>query len=268
MEQTSYDKDLKPVLLIPALPESDMDYKDIIYVLQNHTVCVTPRGRELSDAPEKGYSLEDHANDIIDTINHFALQDLIVIAYSRGVTYFLEALPKISEKILGFVIIDFPAQYDALPDEWPEKFLKRSWRAMPNRERFPKPWVLERIFEESKPKKYWNNLKGINCQVTLMYGTTHFSDPALVSTKITEEHLEHYQKILPQINIIKFEESGHDLRLWEYEKFVSEIRKFIDDVTPKPFGKQKSVRPDLKKTKSSTRKTYFGLEKGKEIKLQ
>ena len=171
------------MLIIPALPESDMDYKDVIYLLQNHTVCVTPRGRELSDAPETGYSLKDHSNDIIDTIEHFKLNEIIVVAYSRGVTYFLEALSEIKDKLLGILLIDFPAEYQAHPDNWAEEFLKRSWRAMPNRERFPKPWVLERIQEESKEENLWHKLKDIPCTVSLFAGKVHYSDPAIVFLK-------------------------------------------------------------------------------------
>ena len=277
MEQTTYDTDLKPVLIIPALPESDMDYKDIIYVLPNHTVCVTPRGRELSDAPETGYSVQDHANDIIDTIEHFKLEDITVIAYSRGVAYFLQALPQIKVKINGLILIDYPAQYESHPTDWAKMFLEQSWRAMPIKERFPKPWVLERIEQESTAVNLWENLMGINFPVCLFIGGGNFSDPILIPSKITEEHIKKYKLYIPDIKIIEFENSGHDLRLWEYEKFTSEIKNFLDEVNPRPVApvevevdttveekkQQKEKKPKKKKEKTS----LYGFNPDKLIKL-
>lgn len=233
MEQTSYDDELKPVLIVPALPESDMDYKDIIYILPNRTVCFTPRGRERSDAPETGYSIQDHANDIIDAINHFKLEELIVIAYSRGVTYFLQALPEIKDKLLGIILIDYPAYYEAHPKDWAKQYINQSWRSLSLKERFPKNWVLEKIEQESTELDLWDHLKLIKCPITLFIGGGQYSDPVLINSKITEESLEKYKSYLPQLKVVEFEESGHDLRLWEYEKFVSEIKNFIAEVTPK-----------------------------------
>ena len=233
MEQTSYDDELKPVMIIPALPESDADYKDVIYILPNHTVCFTPRGRELSDAPETGYSVQDHANDIIDAISHFKLEELIVIAYSRCVSYFLQALPEIKDKLLGIILIDYPASYEAHPKDWSKLYINQSWRSLGLKERFPKNWVLDKIEQESTEVDLWDNLKLIKCPVTLFVGGGQFSDPVLISSKITEEYLEKYKSYLPKLKVVEFEASGHDLRLWEYEKFISEIKNFIADVTPK-----------------------------------
>lgn len=281
MEQTSYDSDLKPILIIPALPESDMDYKDIIFVLPNHTVCATWRGRELSDAPETGYSVQDHANDIIDTIEHFKLNEIIVLAYSRGVAYFIQALPEIKDKILGLVIVDFPAQYDAHPPQWAENFLKQNWRAMPIKERFPKAWVLNRIEEESKETDLWDNLKGIEFPVSLFVGGSQYSDPVLIPSKITTEHIEKYKSYLPQLKILEFENSGHDLRIWEYEKFVSEFKNFMDQFNPHPIvvpepqneiveqeepQKENPKKEKPKKVKSG-KTSLFGFKKDKLIKL-
>lgn len=264
MEQISYDNDLKPVLIVPALPESDADYKDIIFVLPTHTICVTPRGREQSDAPETGYSIQDHANDLIDCVNHFNLKDLIVIAYSRGVVYFIKALPQLKDKIAGIILIDYPAQYDSHPKDWSKNFLNQSWRAMPIKERFPKPWVLERIEQESIAEDVWNNLEGITCPITLFKGSASYSDPVLISSKITEEHLKKYKQLLPRLKVIEFEESGHDLRLWQYEKFITEIKAFIQELTPK-----KTINYELPpEPKRKVKKTLFGLEKEKIIKLR
>lgn len=276
MEQTSYDTDLKPILIIPALPEAEMDYKDIIFVLQNHTICFTPRGRELSDAPESGYSVQDHANDIIDAVNHFKLEELIIIAYSRGVAYFLQAFPEIKDKILGIVLMEYPAQYEAHPQDWAKKFLAISWRSMPVKERFPKPWVLEKIEQEATAVDLWETLKEIKCPIRLFVGHADFGDPALVSTKMTDEFVEKYKSYLPQLEVVDFEESGHDLRIWEYEKFVAEIRRFITDVTPKTKQmievekkreKEERKRLQNEQKKKSEKKSLFGYNKEKLIKL-
>ena len=282
MEQTSYDSDLKPVFIIPALPESDMDYKDIIYVLPNHAVCVTPRGRELSDAPETGYSVQDHANDIIDTMEHFKLEETTVIAYSRGVAYFLQALPEIKDKINGLILIDYPAQYDNHPANWAKQFLEQSWRAMPIKERFPgRPWVLERIEQESTYVNLWENLMGIDFPVRLFIGGGEFSDPVLIPSKITEDHIKKYKIYIPDIKIIEFENSGHDLRLWEYEKFMTEVKNFLDEVNPHPVvpvvaesdtskeeNNQKEEKRKEKKSKKKKEKiSLYGFNPDKLIKL-
>jgi pimeloyl-ACP methyl ester carboxylesterase len=261
MEQTSYNSDLKPILIVPALPESAIDYKDIVYILENHTIAFTHRGREQSDAPESGYSIKDHANDIIDCIEHFKLEELLVIAYSRGVSYFLEALPSIKNKIIGFILIDYPALYEKHPADWSKKYLHQSWRAMPIKERFPKEWVLERIELESQPVELWNNLKGIKCPVALFIGGKSYSDPVLISSKMTKEYINKYKKFLPQVKIVEFEDSGHDLRLWQYEKFVAELKIFIQETTAKVIAEKNQNKSNSQKM------TFFGFDKEKKIKL-
>ncbi len=276
MEQTSYDSDLKPVLIIPALSESDMDYKDIIFVLPNHTVCFTPRGRELSDAPESGYSVQDHANDIIDAIKYFKLEEIIVVAYSRGVAYFLQAFSEIKDKILGIILMEYPAQYEAHPQDWAKNFLNSSWRSMPVKERFPKPWVLEKIEQEAVSVNLWDKLLEMKCPISLFVGHAQYSDPVLVSTKMTDEIVKKYKFYLPQLKVVDFPESGHDLRIWEYEKFVSELKKFISDVTPrtkrmieeeKKREKEERKNPKKEPKKNQEKKTLYGYNKKKLIKL-
>lgn len=273
MENVSVDNSLVPVLIVPALPESAIDYKDVIYLLKNRTIAFTHRGRELSDAPETGYSLEDHAQDIVCAIAHFKLEECILIAYSRGVAYLLQALPHIVHKIKGIIIIDYPASYEEFSLTWPAQFLNQSWRAMPNKERFPNPWVLTKIQQESKQSDFWDKLSLIkDIPVLLMIGGRSYLDPFLIRSKVSDDDLNKYKSCLPKINIIEFENSGHDLRLWEYDKFINTIKEFLSK-----FNQIDKNFHDLDEDKSNNiikrnLHKFFnkspGIDKNKVIKLQ
>ncbi|MGE7822608.1 alpha/beta fold hydrolase [Paenibacillus sp. NPDC093718] len=80
-EQTS-------LVVIPGLSESAEDYIAIMEKLSpRHIVIITLRGRGRSDSPASGYTLKDHISDIDAAIRHLELEHLVIMGYSRGVSY-------------------------------------------------------------------------------------------------------------------------------------------------------------------------------------
>ena len=93
-----------PFVIIPGLSESAEDYIPLLKILfPRRCIALTLRGRGNSDAPQKGYTLEDHISDIEAVIKHLELNAFILMGFSRGVSYTLGYTLTNSDSIKGLM---------------------------------------------------------------------------------------------------------------------------------------------------------------------
>src|SRR6058998_1570026 len=77
-----------PVVFIPGFLGSAENYhREMDSLHGRRCVAVSLRGRGLSDAPETGYSFEDHVSDIEALVDEVGLEGFCLCAYSVGVAY-------------------------------------------------------------------------------------------------------------------------------------------------------------------------------------
>jgi pimeloyl-ACP methyl ester carboxylesterase len=73
-------------------------------------VSVDLRGRGLSDAPDTGYTMRDHAADIVGLLDHLQMERVALGGHSFGglLSYYLAA--EYPERVERIVVIDSPAE--------------------------------------------------------------------------------------------------------------------------------------------------------------
>lgn len=73
---------------MPGLSEPAGEYTELMgRLLPRRCVAISPRGRGRSDAPASGYTLDDHAGDVLAVARQATLPRCVLVAFSRGVPY-------------------------------------------------------------------------------------------------------------------------------------------------------------------------------------
>ena len=80
-------------------------------------VAVSLRGRGKSEAPQSGYSLDEHASDIEAAVKVSGLAEYYLMAHSLGVPYAIRFAAS-DPGVKGLIIGDYPAKYLAIPESW------------------------------------------------------------------------------------------------------------------------------------------------------
>ena len=206
-----------PLLIIPGITESAEDYLEVMKLLNNRNcIVISLRGRGKSDSPQDGYSLEHHIQDIEKVVEHLKLNELVLMGYSRGVSYMLGYALKYPDKLKGVVIGDYPAVHTRLPEKWVDWFVSQpEWRGKTALERMERR-ALEGIQKESQEKVFWPDLHKITCPVLIIQGG---KEGAILTKDISEQ----YMQSLDNAQLVVFEESDHNI-------FEPNIRRFIDEI--------------------------------------
>lgn len=214
-------KNETPFVIVPGLSESAEDYIPLIQSLYpRRCIAISLRGRGKSDDPEVGYTLEDHISDIDAVIKHLKINELIIMGYSRGVSYTLGYALSNLNSIKGLVLGDYPAYHSQLPTNWVEQFTALPiWRGKPLPERM-KIHSLYGIQRESKQVSFWDRLGNILCPVLIIRGGKTGS---LLSPKDSNQYLERF----PNSNLVVLEDSDHNIFEPNIENLLKELKEFF-----------------------------------------
>lgn len=212
-----------PFVIIPGLSESAEDYIPLMKLLPRRCVAITLRGRGKSDAPQVGYSLEDHISDIDAVIKHLELNEFILMGFSRGVSYTLGYTFTNLSSIKGLILGDYPAYHSQLPHGWVEFFSSLPpWRGKSLSDRM-KTHSLNGLQIDSKQVLFWNQLSSIHCPVLIIRGGKQGS-------VLTVEEGNRYLEQMPNSNLVVFEDSNHNLFEPNLEKFVHTVEVFFESI--------------------------------------
>lgn len=214
--------DKSPLVIIPGFTEDAEDYKDIIKAFEDRKcVAITLRGRGQSDAPESGYTLEDHVSDIKAVIEQLALESFYILGYSRGVSYMIDYALDNLPKIKGMIIGDYPGMHTRLVERWVEMFINLPpWRGRTALERMPRH-AIEAIQSESVEKQFYEALGVVKVPVLILKGD---QKGALLS----EEALASYYETLEDVKLSVFEGCAHDLFWPDESQFIKVVKEFVD----------------------------------------
>ncbi|NNJ48687.1 MAG: alpha/beta hydrolase [Acidimicrobiia bacterium] len=102
------------LLLAHGLTANAHSFEGLVAALDGsmRVIAVDLRGRGLSDKPASGYSLEDHARDLLGLLDELGLYEVVVAGHSYGgaLAYVLAA--EYPERITACIAIDAPAAPD------------------------------------------------------------------------------------------------------------------------------------------------------------
>ena len=209
---------LTPILMVPgAFGSAEMYTSEFEAFAPRRCLSLSLRGRGKSDAPLKGYSLADQVGDLSAVITHTNLTNIILMAFSMGTPVALQYALTTNINIAGIIVVDYPARYPNIPEEWAVKV----------KEYLPaekaKPHVVDGIQRDSEEILLWEQLSQIQCPLLVMHGKQE-------GTLLPRDVADTYQAHAPHAQLVEFPESGH--ALWEpsYEQFIEVVKEFLEEI--------------------------------------
>jgi pimeloyl-ACP methyl ester carboxylesterase len=198
--------DALSIAVVPGLAETAEDWRDFLeQALPFHAAALTLRGRGMSDRPESGYSLAEHASDIAAFVDHFSPSPVLLVAFSRSVAYALEYAMSHPLNLAGLVLLDYPPRHTALRSGWAETFAQSTWRGRIAEDTVPLS-VLKAIEREADAKDFVNLLSEIEVPVLVVQGGAKGS-------ALSPADINAYKTNLRSCKTVVIGDSGH--ALWE-----------------------------------------------------
>jgi pimeloyl-ACP methyl ester carboxylesterase len=212
----------RPILVVPGLSESSDDWRDFAEsMLPRPVIALSLRGRGRSDAPEQGYSLSDHVNDILALVEHLNLHSFHMFGFSRGVSYALAVSAKLSEKIDCIVLGDYAARHTRLPDEFPDNVMHTMWRGKEMGRRMPLH-ALVQLRAESHQEDLIDRVEAFESPLLVLAGNPELGGLLRVN------EIERYQAAAKKVTTHILPKSGHDLFSPDSDYTVALIRDFLE----------------------------------------
>lgn len=210
----------EPLLVfVPGLTDLAEDYLPILEEFGRRTVVVDLRGRGPSDAPETGYSLDDHASDIEAVVNAATQGQVHLATFSRGSCYALTWAFTNPDRVLSIAIGDYPAREVIFPSDHLDNFMASTWRGTPVEQRLSRR-ALEGIVASAVGRTFWDEL-------------AEFEGPVLVvradgEGPITSEDWDRYATEVPRAELVTFKDSPHDIFRQDRLRFPRLVRELAD----------------------------------------
>ena len=210
------------VAIVPGLSETADDWHELLEFLAPMPAdAVTLRGRGKSTTPETGYSLADHASDVAGFVEHFQAESIVLVAFSRSVSYALEYAMSRPEKLSRLVLLDYPPKHGALPENWADAFAESTWRSRKASSIASLP-TLRAIGREADPKDFTPYLSSIPVPTLVLRG-------GMPGAALSADGAAVYGRSLPRCSLAVLPKSAH--ALWEptpselYERIASFARE-------------------------------------------
>lgn len=215
-------RDELPIVIVPGLSERAEEYVGLMRRLSpRRCVAISPRGRGRSDAPARGYGLDDHAGDVLAVVRQATLARCVLVGFSRGVPYAIRFASENRERVAGLVLGDYAAVHTRLPEEWTRKFLAGRWRGTPVPERVPAA-VVEAIQRESAQVPLWDELRSVGCPVLVVGGRR--------GGLLAGKDVKRYRRAGIANLRVAWLDTGHDLLAPDEGAFVDVLEGFLRDI--------------------------------------
>ncbi len=205
-----------PIVCVPGATNSAEDIEEgFAGKLSHYHIIISIRGRGKSDAPERGYSLEEQASDVLAVVAHLQLSQYYLFGYSMGVGIAIRAATKDKEKVQGIILGDYPPVNPPVDENW-AKNVKQNQPEL--RDAFLNGMVNDGAFENLFPE-----LQALTCPLMLVKGGQEDS-------LFPDQILPTFKEKNPTCKVIVLADSGHDIFLPKPQELVDEIMAFIKDI--------------------------------------
>lgn len=213
-----------PVLVIPGMGERAEEYTWLLDRLGDRRVVLADlRGRGGSDAPESGYTWEDHVGDIRAVVEACGLAAPVMVAFSRGSSYALGYALRYPGEVAGLVIGDYMARHAVVAEEHAAAFLRSRIRGVPVDQRMAER-VVRRVFAESREVPLGGRLGELRCPVLLVRGGAR-------GAVVTDEEAERWRGYLPSVEVATVAGAGHDLWGRDRDAYLAVLLPFLHRIT-------------------------------------
>lgn len=209
---------LTPLFMIPGgFGTAESFMPDFQALAPRRCIAVSQRGRGKSGIPITGYRYEDFVADFETVVDQTNVKKMYIYAFSLGVPTALGYALRHVNRVSGLIIGDFPAHYPGYPREWLKKF-DTVTIDMVNMH------AVRRVQAESVETPLWNELKILDCPVTIFKGDLHSGSFPVI---LTEDDLQKYRQVLPRISVQTFMNSGHLLWKPDPQRFIFALQRCL-----------------------------------------
>lgn len=210
------DEHMTPLLYAPPSFGGAEDFRPEMLVLSpRRCVSVSLRGRGKSDQPTSNYTFESQVADIEAVADFTQIGPAIVMGFSMSVPLILGYALRRPEAIKGIIVLDYPARYPAIPEDWPDHVLANTPDIAPR-------YVLQGIQMGSREVVLWDDLHALQCPVLIVRGE---QPGALLDAPSADRYVQAFGE--ERVRIVVFEQSGHELWEPEYGRFIATIQGFV-----------------------------------------
>ncbi|MCA9973396.1 MAG: alpha/beta fold hydrolase [Anaerolineales bacterium] len=203
-----------PLVFLPGgLGSADDYWQDLPEFAPRPVLAMSLRGQGQSDAPERGYALDDYVADVSAVLQASGVKRPCLMAYSMAVPTAIAFAARHPEALAGLILGDYPAQAFRLPPEWVE-------RAVVTLARLSDRHVMEAMQRESADVDLWDQLPRITCPVLVLRGRQP-------GARLSAADAGRYQTLLPRARILTFPNAAH--ALWEPDPapFFTALKTFL-----------------------------------------
>lgn len=224
----------QPVVFVPGLTDLAEDYLEVLGEFGRRTIVIDLRGRGPSGSPDRGYAFADHVGDVEAVVSDAGLGAFHLVTFSRGTAYGLGFAFAHPDQVLTVSIGDYHAREIGIPGEWPDAFVQGRWRGQPVLRRISEV-ALHGVARESLERTFWDQLGALGKPVLVMRsGKVGRRGHEFVD----EDALARYRAAVPDVEVVTFAESGHDLFRPDPTRFPRLVAGFIArrDPSSRPTG--------------------------------
>ena len=208
-----------PVVYIPgAFGLAESFLREMSALAPRRSISIDLRGRGKSDAPETGYSFHHNVSDIQTVVDTLQLNHFCLTGFSVGVAYAVGCAYRHPDRITGLILIDYPARYPRFPSDWVER-----WFSGPSFK--GNLQAAHQLQRESADIQLWDKLDTIKCPVLVLRGGR---PDALLGA----EQAERFRQHLRDVEVVVFEDSGHNVSEPDFERFIGTMKKFLERLDP------------------------------------
>ena len=169
-----------------------------------------------------GYTFDENVSDVEAVVDSLCLKGFCLMGWSLGVPHVLRYALRHLDKIVGLILLDYPARYPRFTSDWVDRVL-----ADPVSRTLAPVHAVRGIQKDSMEIWLWNDLKCIDCPVLVVGGSVAASGEAPAGSLLKPEHIELYEESLRDVQIVVLEGAGHNVSQPDFKAFVEVLKGFL-----------------------------------------
>jgi pimeloyl-ACP methyl ester carboxylesterase len=128
-----------PIVLLHGLSANSSEFRGLVDAGLSprfHVIAPDLRGRARTDKPAEGYSMSDHANDVIALLDHLGLKQVVIGGHSFGALLSIFIAANFPERVSRVIVIDAAIQMHPQVRELIKPSLDRLRQILPSADEY------------------------------------------------------------------------------------------------------------------------------------
>lgn len=206
-----------PLVYVPgALGSAEQFLPEMKRLAPRRCLAISKRGLGKSSAPPSGYGLADRVNDLIAVLQAADVGSACIMAFSMGVPVAIRLAALRPDLVAGLILLDYAPRHRKIAETW-------FGLAMPHAlESGVSEHVVRAMIDESEEIDLAPDLTSVRVPVLVVVGG--------MSHHVPEPERNRYREAVPHLQLVVFEDSGHEVFKPDYEKFMRLVEEFLVSV--------------------------------------